>query len=275
MGTQRRFLLIPCPGIEGALAGFDERGNRIIWYDNNLLAGLNKSANADTPSWSILAHEIGHHLHGHMIADADAEQSRRDELAADHFSGFVLFKLRAPLEQAQNALKAFPDVYNERSSRHPKHELRMAAMAAGYNEAASEHASASTSKYSYVLRGMIQYYPCGSKTLTTHIVDKITTEPYLREFENLYGRFVNVSVEATQLTNGRPCGVPGTMRNSPHQHMHVPGLPDDINLLSVGSLGAPGPYFKGGWQGRLTGNDPLGCMRFEIGFEPSTACDGR
>lgn len=50
MGARGKIALISCPGIEGALAGIDESGNRIIWYDNNFMAELNRRANADSPS---------------------------------------------------------------------------------------------------------------------------------------------------------------------------------------------------------------------------------
>lgn len=207
-----------------------------------------------------------------MLSATNLEQSRQDELAADHFSGFVLFKLGVPLKQVQDTLKAFPDVYDERFSRYPKHENRVAEIAAGYNDAAAEQVGKSAPRYSYVLRGIIEHQPCGSNTVIPHKVDRIITEPYLREFKNLYGNFVSVSVEATQLTNGKPCGKPATMGISPHQHLHVPELPDDPALLSVDDQGTPGPYFKGGWMGGKP-KDSSGCIHFEIGFAPSTACD--
>lgn len=127
-------------------------------------------------------------------------------------------------------------------------------------------------QYSYVLSGKIQYYPCGSKTLTTYRVDETTTEHALRQFADLYGRFANVSIKVTQLTNRKPCAS-GVMENSPHQHMHPSGLPDDPDVLSVGAQGTPGPYFKGGWQ--TTKIDSSGCTYMHIFLEPSTACDDR
>jgi hypothetical protein len=64
------------------------------------------------------------------------------------------------------------------------------------------------------------------------------------------------------------------MENSPHQHMHPPGLSDDsdslkvhIDKLSVGDLGTPGPSFKGGWQGKVTDGGASGSMYMEIFLE--------
>ena len=42
----------------------------------------------------VLAHEIGHHINGHVLApDLSIEDRRWEELEADKFAGFVLSKL--------------------------------------------------------------------------------------------------------------------------------------------------------------------------------------
>jgi len=134
LGAQRKIELIPCAGIGGALAGV-VNGTRFIWYDNDFMENLNRSSNSDWASWSVLAHEVGHHIYTHTLTASDLEQSRKDELAADYFSGFVLAKLGANLAQAQAAANASPDVYDERNSRHPKRERRLAAIEQGFNDA--------------------------------------------------------------------------------------------------------------------------------------------
>lgn len=52
---------------------------------------------------SILAHEIGHHLLGHTISIGSSNP--QDELEADKFSGFVLYKMGASLNDAVQAIQ--------------------------------------------------------------------------------------------------------------------------------------------------------------------------
>jgi hypothetical protein len=210
--------------------------------------------------YAIVAHEVGHLVLSH---DRTALGSNpKVELEADEYAGGILALMGAPLADAQAAFRSMPP-----STTHPPAAERTAAVQRGW-----EKTQATNPKYSYALRGEIKYIPYGSDTVTTVPVDETTPKFALREFKQLYGQFVSVSIQATQLTNGRVCAT-GTMGNSPHQHMHVEGLPDDIALLSVGAQGKPGPYFKGGWQGKVVGNS--GYMFMEIFFEPTTACDGR
>src|SRR5262249_41207131 len=139
LGVQRNFILISCPRIDNAMAVIIKDENiRYILYDNEFVERLNKRTNTDWASWSILAHEIGHHLQGHTLSDTNLEQSRKDELAADYFSGFILSRLDASLEQAQAAVRALPDVDNENISRHPKNQRRLDAIESGYNAAKSK-----------------------------------------------------------------------------------------------------------------------------------------
>lgn len=51
---------------------------------------------------SIMAHEIGHHLSGHTITPGGSQPPT--ELEADKFSGFVLYKMGASLDDAQTAM---------------------------------------------------------------------------------------------------------------------------------------------------------------------------
>jgi tetratricopeptide (TPR) repeat protein len=80
-------------------------------------------------SVSIFAHEIGHHLCGHTL---DVLGSRPDkELEADRFSGFVMYKLGATLEQAQAAMVALGNP--SYVSTHPPLVNRLAAIRNGWN----------------------------------------------------------------------------------------------------------------------------------------------
>jgi hypothetical protein len=73
-------------------------GERVILYDPQLIIDIETITNHEWPAVSILAHEIGHHLAGHTLGGSN---DRAIELEADYFSGFILQKMGATLEEAQ------------------------------------------------------------------------------------------------------------------------------------------------------------------------------
>src|SRR5215213_8487184 len=79
-------------------------GKRYILYNPNFIIQLEKTTGTKWAGISVLAHEIGHHLNGHTITAAGSQPAL--ELEADEFSGFVLRKMGATLQQAQAAMKA-------------------------------------------------------------------------------------------------------------------------------------------------------------------------
>ena len=78
-----------------------------------------------------MAHEIGHHLSGHTIVPGGSQPPI--ELESDKFSGFVLFKMGAPLKDAQNAIATL--IPEKDGETHPGRRKRLAAIAAGWTEA--------------------------------------------------------------------------------------------------------------------------------------------
>jgi hypothetical protein len=105
-------------------------GKRYILYDPNFMDKIQNAAQTDWAGISILAHEIGHHLNGHTMMRGGNPTL---ELEADEFSGFVLRKMGASLEDAQKAMAL---ISNERgSSTHPARSARLAAIADGYTSA--------------------------------------------------------------------------------------------------------------------------------------------
>lgn len=106
-------------------------GKRFILYDPAFMNRIQNATQTDWAAISILAHEIGHHLNGHTTMAKGGNPAL--ELEADEFSGFVLRKMGATLEESQKAMKL---ISNERgSSTHPKRSLRLSAIARGYNSA--------------------------------------------------------------------------------------------------------------------------------------------
>lgn len=104
---------------------------RYILYDSRLLDFANNQADSFWSSISILAHEIGHHLSGHTLNQLN--DNHKAELEADKFSGFVLYKMGASLEQASNAISKMASNYDTDS--HPSKERRLKAISNGWNEA--------------------------------------------------------------------------------------------------------------------------------------------
>lgn len=82
---------------------------------------------------SVLAHEVGHHLAGHTIQSGGSQPPI--ELEADKFSGFVLYKMGAPREDALVAMRALVPAEVQRDSTNPARDRRLAAIAEGWNQA--------------------------------------------------------------------------------------------------------------------------------------------
>jgi hypothetical protein len=84
---------------------------------------------------SIMAHEIGHHLSGHTITPGGSQPPT--ELEADKFSGFVLYKMGASLDDAQTAMSKLvaegPD-----GSTHPGRGKRLSAIRDGWQQACEQ-----------------------------------------------------------------------------------------------------------------------------------------
>ena len=123
--------------IENAFAAiFQEQ--RLIVFDEKLLKDVEQGSSAYWSSMSILAHEIGHHLSGHTL---DREGSNHQtEMEADRFSGFVLFKMGASLNEAMYAMDQIGSETDSRS--HPSRDKRLEYIEEGWREAERQRAFA-------------------------------------------------------------------------------------------------------------------------------------
>lgn len=104
---------------------------RFILYNPTFMESVKLATGNDFSEWSILAHEIGHHLSGHTLASDG--NNHKQELEADEFSGFVMFKMGATLIQAQAAINEF--CTEEGSLTHPPKSARLTAIANGWYNA--------------------------------------------------------------------------------------------------------------------------------------------
>ncbi|MES2777875.1 MAG: hypothetical protein V4722_27090 [Bacteroidota bacterium] len=122
------------------------RGERFILYNPGFMHALNRKAGTDWAAISVLAHEIGHHLYGTGTAMAS-------ETKADEFSGFVLEKMGASLQDAQAALGVLPA--GAFSSTHPEPADRMRFVAAGWNKSAGNELMAKEEPKQSFMKGAL------------------------------------------------------------------------------------------------------------------------
>jgi hypothetical protein len=106
-------------------------GKRYVLYNPTFINKLIKTTGTEWAAISVLAHEVGHHLNGHTVSGSGSKPS--SELEADEFSGFVLRKMGASLEQAQSAMQTLASARASRT--HPAKYDRLTAIAQGWNHA--------------------------------------------------------------------------------------------------------------------------------------------
>ena len=104
---------------------------RYILYNPKFIKSVDKNSNTRWSSISILAHELGHHLNGHTLSNKGSRPAM--ELEADEFSGFVLRKMGATLEEAQAAMNLLASPYGSIS--HPPKAGRLRAIENGWRSA--------------------------------------------------------------------------------------------------------------------------------------------
>lgn len=118
------------------------KSKRYILYNPDFMDKINSATGNKWAAISILAHEIGHHLNGHTL---DKVGSRpQTELEADEFSGFVLRKMGATLEEAQSAMALIASMKG--SHTHPAKNDRLAYIATGWKSAAEGGSTATVAE---------------------------------------------------------------------------------------------------------------------------------
>ncbi len=125
---QQNFKVVSTTQVDNAAAVIYQN-QRYILYNPSFINQLDKAANDKWASISVLGHEIGHHLLGHTL-DGTGSQIPK-ELGADEFSGLVLRRMGASLQQAQLAMQLISSP--NASATHPGERDRLAAIARGWN----------------------------------------------------------------------------------------------------------------------------------------------
>src|SRR5687768_2678696 len=105
-------------------------GKRYILYNPDFISKLTMATGTEWSAISVLAHEIGHHLN---TTPKNGTIQLATELEADEFSGFVLQKMGATLQEAQAAMQVLANARG--SSTHPPRAYRLNSIAKGWSMA--------------------------------------------------------------------------------------------------------------------------------------------
>lgn len=132
-GLPTNFLLYAAD-VDNAVAAIYEQ-KRYILYNQRFMEDVKDKTKSKFGSLSILSHEIGHHLSGHTLTEIGSRPNL--ELEADRFSGFILAKMGATINEACAAMEIYGS--DLASSTHPNKQTRIAAIVNGWKEASEEN----------------------------------------------------------------------------------------------------------------------------------------
>lgn len=121
---------IKSSSVQSAVATTIE-GRRMILYNEDFIRRAKKNPESKWEVYSIIAHEIGHHILDHNFEETDPTQRRAMELAADEFSGRILRALCLTQEDALVALKGLPTLNHPF---YPPNSARIAFAADGWTK---------------------------------------------------------------------------------------------------------------------------------------------
>ena len=131
-GLDQNFMIVPSD-IPYAKAYLDDNG-RYLAYNPDFI-DLVFNTEDSTKNWVAVgkvSHEIGHHLSKHELTDGQA--SPAEVLQADKYSGYVFYKLGAPMDTAVSAMEQVIAMEPTKDNLPPA-DARINAMSAGYNDA--------------------------------------------------------------------------------------------------------------------------------------------
>ena len=105
--------------------------NQVRWiiYDNDFLEDIDAYTATKWASISVLAHEMGHHYYNHVVNSSGSTPPK--EIEADAFSGYVMAKLGASLQQSIVAMQSIAS--DKASASHPGKKDRVDAITKGWN----------------------------------------------------------------------------------------------------------------------------------------------
>jgi len=114
---------------------------RAILYNPSFIRDIRLKTGTNWAGISVLAHEVGHHLQGHTLERGGSRP--HIELQADQFSGGVLQKMGASMDEAMAAMSLIASPTG--SSTHPARDQRLAAIKTGWKASCRRDAACSGS----------------------------------------------------------------------------------------------------------------------------------
>jgi len=117
LGWTKNFV-VKASGVRNAVAT-EEGGRRYILYSTTFLEKFKGDERTRWAAYSVLAHEIGHHLNNDNFGETDMRRRKVCELEADRFSGSVLRMLGANLDEAQGGIESLEK--EDETTPHPVH----------------------------------------------------------------------------------------------------------------------------------------------------------
>lgn len=129
-GLTQNFEIVENSNIRNAKA-YIKKKKRYIEYNPEFMLRVKDRTKSDWGSISVLAHEIGHHLSGHTLIKR--RRNLQEELDADRFSGFIMYKMGATLEEAKACAQNME--LNSNPATHPPKTERLIAITLGWLDA--------------------------------------------------------------------------------------------------------------------------------------------
>jgi len=129
-GLRQNFQIEENSMIHTAIAYIKNR-QRYIAYNPKFMLRVKDRTKSDWGAISVLAHEIGHHLSGNTLIKH--KLNLQDELDADRFSGFIMYKMGATLEEAKSVINLVE--LNSNPETHPPKTQRLIAITIGWLDA--------------------------------------------------------------------------------------------------------------------------------------------
>jgi hypothetical protein len=151
-------------------------GKRYIVYDQYFMRNLTRQTGTKWAGISVMAHEVGHHLNGHTL---DGKGSRpNSELEADLFSGGVLQKMGATLDDARKGIELLGTT--TATETHPAKYDRLAAITKGWTQSCNNDTKCSQADNANTgrTRSTENSRPTGDTAARTHPGCAVVYEPY-------------------------------------------------------------------------------------------------
>ncbi len=105
-------------------------GVRYILYSREFIRTMKTNTESKWAIYSLLAHEIGHHVLGHNFAEKDQKKRRDMEIEADIFSGRILNTMGSSENDALAAIRTIKDV--KTNEFYPPIDSRIEAISSGW-----------------------------------------------------------------------------------------------------------------------------------------------